>query len=52
VTVLVVWSDDVTRDMLTTAEYIAARNLAAAQRLIAAIRHTAETLPDHLYLFA
>ena len=50
-TLPLVWTDDATRDLLEIADYIGPRNFAAAQRLIAAIRHAAETLPDHPYLY-
>ena len=50
-TLPLVWTDDATRNLLEIADYIAPRNFAAAQRLIAAIRHAAETLPDHPYLY-
>ncbi len=50
-TLPLVWTDDATRDLLAIADYIAPRNFAAAQRLIAAIRHAAETLPDHPYIY-
>ncbi|MEG8020361.1 type II toxin-antitoxin system RelE/ParE family toxin [Sphingomonas aerolata] len=50
-TLPLVWTDDATRDLLAIADYIGPRNFAAAQRLIAAIRHTAETLPDHPYIY-
>ncbi|MGA1797894.1 type II toxin-antitoxin system RelE/ParE family toxin [Sphingomonas sp. 4RDLI-65] len=46
-----VWTDDATRNLLEIADYIALRNFAASQRLIAAIRHAAETLPHHPYLY-
>lgn len=42
-----VCTDDATRDLLAIADYVAPRNFAAAQRLIAPIRHAAETLPDY-----
>ena len=45
------WTDEATSDLVEIADYIAPRNFAASQRLIAAIRHAAETLPDHPYLY-
>ncbi len=50
-TLPLVGTDDATRNLLEIADYIAPRNFAAAQRLIAAIRHAAETLPDHPYFY-
>ena len=50
-TLPLVWTDYATRDLLAIADDIAPRNFAAAQRLIAAIRHAAKTLPDHSYLY-
>jgi addiction module RelE/StbE family toxin len=47
VTQLLVWTDEATADLLDILDYIAARNPTAANRLDAAIRHTAERLPDH-----
>jgi plasmid stabilization system protein ParE len=47
VTLPLVWTDDATRDLLEIADYIAPRNFPAPQRLIAAVRHAAETLPEH-----
>lgn len=46
-----VWTDEATHDLLDSLDYIAARNPVAADRLNAAIRHTAETLPAHPYLY-
>lgn len=42
-----VWTDEATTDLLDILDYIAARNPAASSRLNAAIRHTAERIPDH-----
>ncbi len=42
---------DSARGLLVIADYIAPRDFAAARRLIAVIRHAAETLPDHPYLY-
>ena len=50
-TLPLVWTDEATSDLVEIADYIAPRNFAASQRLIAAIRHAAETLPDHPYLY-
>ena len=50
-TLPLIWKDDATRNLLEIADYIASRSFAASQRLIAAIRHAAETLPDHPYLY-
>ncbi len=50
-TLPLVWTDDATRDLLDILDYIGARNLAASERLSAAIRYTAETLPDHPYIY-
>lgn len=45
-----VWTDEAANDLLGILDYIGARNAAAAARLNAAMRHTADRLPDHPYL--
>ncbi len=50
-TLPLVWTDDATRNLLEIADYIAPHNFAASERLIVAIMHAAETLPDHPYLY-
>ncbi len=50
-TLPLVWTDYAARDLLAIADDIAPRNFAAAQGLIAAIRHAAKMLPDHSYLY-
>ncbi|EZP55509.1 MULTISPECIES: type II toxin-antitoxin system RelE/ParE family toxin [Sphingomonas] len=49
-TLAVVWSDDATTDFLDILDYIAERNVAAADRLEALIQHAADRLPDHPYI--
>ena len=46
-TLAVVWSDDATTDFLNILDYIAERNVAAADRLEALIQHAADPLPDN-----
>ncbi len=48
-TLPVVWSDEAEADLLTILDYIGPRNKPAAERLYAAIRHTADNLPSHPY---
>ena len=50
-TLPLVWTNDATSDLLEIADYIAPLNFAASERLITVIRHAAETLPDHPYLY-
>ncbi len=50
-TLPLVWTDDATRDLLEILDYIAPRNFAASERLKATIRHAAEALPDHPYIY-
>ena len=45
-----VWRAEARADLLAIFTYIADRNLAAAERLQAAITHTTELLPDHPYI--
>ena len=45
-----VWRAEARADLLTVISYIAERNASAADRLLAAIEHVAERLPDHPYL--
>lgn len=49
-TLAVVWSDDATTDFLDILDYIAERNVAAADRLEAMVQHAADRLPDHPYM--
>jgi addiction module RelE/StbE family toxin len=46
-TLAVVWTDDATTDFL---DYIAERNVAAADQLAALVQHAADRLPDHPYI--
>ena len=46
-----VWGAEALGDLCRIIDYIADRNIAAAQRLEEAIRHTAEQLPGHPYLY-
>lgn len=46
-----VWGAEALSDLRRIIDYIADRNIAAAQRLEEAIRHTAEHLPGHPYLY-
>ncbi|RSU73369.1 type II toxin-antitoxin system mRNA interferase toxin, RelE/StbE family [Sphingomonas sp. S-NIH.Pt3_0716] len=48
-TLPVVWDDEAETALLTILDYIGPRNKAAADRLYAAIRHTADNLPSHPY---
>jgi toxin ParE1/3/4 len=45
-----VWRAEARADLVATITYIAERNLPAAERLQAAIVHTAEMLPEHPYI--
>jgi addiction module RelE/StbE family toxin len=45
-----VWRAEARADLFTILSYIAERNAPAAERLLAAIEHVAERLPDHPYL--
>lgn len=45
----VVWDDEAEADLITILDYIGPRNKAAADRLYAAIRYTADKLPNHPY---
>ncbi|MGU3317008.1 type II toxin-antitoxin system RelE/ParE family toxin [Sphingomonas sp. M6A6_1c] len=49
-TLAVVWTDDATTDFLEILDYIAERNIAAADRLEALIQHAADRLPDHPHI--
>ncbi len=49
-TLAVVWHADATTDFLDILDYIAARNVSAADRLEALIQHAADRLPDHPYI--
>ena len=49
-TLAVIWSDDATADFLDILDYIAERNVAAADRLEALVQHAADRLPDHPYM--
>ncbi|MCP3736468.1 type II toxin-antitoxin system RelE/ParE family toxin [Sphingomonas sp. RP10(2022)] len=49
-TLAVIWSDDSTTDFLNILDYIAERNVAAADRLEALVQHAADRLPDHPYI--
>lgn len=46
----VVWRASTLRKLEQVIDYIEVRNPAAADRIGAAIRHTADRLPDHPYL--
>ncbi|WHO37837.1 type II toxin-antitoxin system RelE/ParE family toxin [Sphingobium sp. AP49] len=48
-TLPVVWDDEAETALLTILDYIGPRNKLAADRLYAAIRHTADNLPNHPY---
>ena len=50
-TLPLVWTDDATSDLLDILDYIGARNFAAAEGFNAAIKHAAENLPDHPYIY-
>lgn len=45
-----VWRAEARADLVAIITYIAERNIAAAERLRAAIVHTAELLPDHPFI--
>lgn len=45
-----VWRAEARADLVVIVSYIADRNLSAAERLSAAITHTAEQLPAHPYI--
>ena len=49
-TLAVIWTDDATADFHGILDYIAARNVAAADRIEALIQYTADRLPDHPYI--
>ena len=49
-TLPLVGRDEAVNDLLDIFDYIAERNIVAAERLYAIIEHTAERLPDHPYL--
>lgn len=46
-TLALVWTDEATAGLLDILDYIAARNMAASERLNALFHDTAERLPDH-----
>ncbi|MFD2431352.1 type II toxin-antitoxin system RelE/ParE family toxin [Sphingobium scionense] len=48
-TLPVVWDDEAETALLTILDYIGPRNKPAVERLYAAIRHTADNLPNHPY---
>lgn len=48
-TLPVVWDDEAEAALLTILDYIGPRNRPAADRLYAAIRYTADNLPNHPY---
>lgn len=50
-TLPVVWDDEAEAALLTILDYIGPRNKPAADRLYAAIRHTADNLPNHPYAY-
>jgi plasmid stabilization system protein ParE len=50
VTLALGWRDETVTDLLDIFDYIAERNITAADRLLAMIEHTTEHLPDHSYL--
>ncbi|WP_371876729.1 type II toxin-antitoxin system RelE/ParE family toxin [Sphingomonas sp. DG1-23] len=50
-TLPVVWRDKAEADLLEILDYIGTRNKPAATRLNAAVRHTADRLPDHPALY-
>jgi addiction module RelE/StbE family toxin len=50
VTLAVIWSDDATADFLHILDYIAERNVAAADRIQALVQHAVDRLPDHPYM--
>jgi len=50
VTLALVWRNEAVTDLLDIFDYIAERNITAADRLLAMIEHTTEHLPDHSYL--
>jgi len=49
-TLAVVWTDGATTDFLDILDYIAERNVVAADRLEELIQHAADRLPDHPYI--
>lgn len=46
-----IWRPEALDDLDHTIDYIEERNPSAAERLGHAIRHTAERLPDHPYMY-
>jgi addiction module RelE/StbE family toxin len=46
-----VWTPEALADLQTTIDYIAERNVSAAEKLQALIEHTAEQLPLHPFLY-
>ncbi|MET0360572.1 MAG: type II toxin-antitoxin system RelE/ParE family toxin [Sphingobium sp.] len=47
----VVWRASALRKLESVIDYIEAYNPAAAERIGAAVRHTADHLPDHPYMY-
>ncbi|MDR6127608.1 toxin ParE1/3/4 [Sphingomonas sp. SORGH_AS802] len=49
-TLALVWRNEAVTDLLDIFDYIAERNITAADRLLAMIEHMTEHLPDHPYI--
>ncbi len=49
-TLTLVWTDEATTDLLDILDYIAGRNVSAADRINDMIQHAADRLPDAPYI--